>query len=326
MNLGEFVDKIVQAATQRTGLSSEDWEILASVKDTTIPWSQDLGAVYHDSLYSDAEAAEAMRSVDASDQKQAFAVWFERMASGAPGDTFWAETCLTGFAHASANIDNGNVIAAYGRVNHELLHHVMATFEPEQAMRVYGAFRRVLDVAVAVLVDSYVHALVTGMSQIGLNERLLKRMRVVAIRKMIDTGRDSIPLMTWDDALSVHIEEIDEQHKKLIELLNRLHECKASKKGDATIKAILKELIDYTVYHFAFEEKLFDEHGYPQTKEHKESHRKLEEQVHEFAKAFDAGSASLSADLFMFLRGWLNGHIRGSDRQYSPFLGAKKVA
>jgi len=326
VNIGQFVDEIVKGASQRSGLRDEDWRILASAKDTTLAWSQDMGAAYYESLYSDEEAAEAMRSVDSSDQKQAFAVWFERLASGAPGETFWAETCLTGFAHASANIDNSNVIAAYGRVHEVLLRHLMDAFEPARALEVYGAFRRVFDVTVAVLVDSYVHALVTGMSQIGLNERLLKRMRVVAIRKMIDTGRDSIPLMTWDDALSVHIPEIDEQHKKLIELLNRLHECKAAKKGDATIRGILEELVDYTVYHFAFEEKLFDQHGYPQTPEHKESHRKLEAQVHEFAKAFEAGSASLSADLFMFLRGWLNGHIRGSDRQYGPFLQDKMSA
>jgi hemerythrin-like metal-binding protein len=323
MSIKEFVDKIVGEASRRTGLADSDWATLAAVKETTIAWSQDMGAVYHDALYSDEEAAEAMRSVDSSDQKQAFAVWFERLASGSPGDTFWAETCLTGFAHASANIDNGNVIAAYGRVNDALLRRVMEAFDPTRAIAVYGAFRRVFDVTVAVLVDSYVHALVTGMSQIGLNERLLKRMRVVAIRKMIDSGRDSIPLMTWDDALSVGIEAIDDQHKKLIVILNRLHESKGSGKGDATMKQILKELIDYTVYHFAFEEKLFDQHGYPETLGHKESHRKLEAQVLEFAQAFEAGSASLSAELFMFLRGWLNGHIRGSDRQYSPFLACK---
>ncbi len=326
MNLGQFVKDVVAQASAHSGLGNDDWKLLAEVKDKTIGWSKELGAVYFEALYSDDEAAEAMKKIDSSDQKQAFSIWFERLASGSPGETFWAETCLTGFAHASANIDNRHVITAYGRVNEKLMRLVMGAFEPERAMQVYGSFCRVLDVAVAVLVDSYVHALMTGMSQIGLNEKLQQRMRVVAIRKMIDAGRDSIPLMTWDDALSVRIEAIDEQHKKLIDLLNRLHECKASKKGDQTISKILQELIDYTVYHFAFEEELFDKHGYPQTEEHKISHRKLEAQVLEFAKAFEAGSASLSADLFLFLRGWLNGHIRGSDRQYSPFIIEKMQA
>ncbi len=203
------------------------------------------------------------------------------------------------------------------------MRRILAAFEPALALKVYGAFRKVLDVALAVIVDSYVHALTTGMGQIGLNERLQKRMRVVAIRKMIDAGRDSIPLMTWDDALSVRIDAIDEQHKKLIELLNRLHESKATQRGNATLRKILKELIDYTVYHFAFEEKLFDKYRYKDAAEHTASHRRLESQVLDFAKAFEAGSASLSADLFLFLRGWLNGHIRGSDREYAPYLAEK---
>lgn len=223
MNIGEFVRGVVEDATKRTGLSEADWSLLAAEKATTLGWSQHIGEVYRDAMYSDAELAEAMKNVDSSDQKQAFAVWFERAASGAPGESFWAETCLTGFAHASAAIDNGNVVASFGRVKDAVLRHAMEAFEPSKAVEVYGAFCRVFDVAIAVLVDSYVHALVTGMSQIGLNERLLRRMRVVAIRKMIDTGRDSIPLMTWDDALSVQNATIDEQHRKLIELLNRLH-------------------------------------------------------------------------------------------------------
>lgn len=323
MDLGQLVQEIVESARLRSGLHDDDWQLLAAVKTTTIGWSQDLGAIHQQALLGDSASAEAMHIVDASDQKQAFAVWFERLASGAPGTTFWAETVLTGFVYASASIDNGAVIAAYGRVNDELLARSMAAFEPQEALKVYGAFRKILDVALAVIVDSYMHALMTGMGQIGLSERLQKRMRVVAIRKMIDAGRDSIPLMTWDDALSVRIDAIDEQHKKLIDLLNRLHQSKATKGGDATIRKILKELIDYTVYHFAFEEKLFDKYGYKQAVEHKKSHRMLESQVLEFAKAFEAGSASLSADLFLFLRGWLNGHIRGSDRQYAPFLVAK---
>jgi len=323
LDLEALVQGVVEGARQRTGLCDTDWQLIASVSETTINWSRDVGDVYQQALLGESETTEAIRGVDGMEPKQAFTVWFERVASGAPGATFWAETCLTGFAHASASIDNGSVITAYGRVNDELLRRTLAAFEPELALKVYGAFRKILDVALAVIVDSHVHALMTGMEQIGLNERLQKRMRVVAISKMIDAGRDSIPLMTWDDALSVRIDAIDEQHKKLIELLNRLHESKATKRGNATLRKILKELIDYTVYHFAFEEKLFDKYRYEDAAEHTASHRRLESQVLEFAKAFEAGSASLSADLFLFLRGWLNGHIRGSDREYAPYLAEK---
>lgn len=263
--------------------------------------------------------------MDRGDQEQGFAVWYERVVSGAPGESFWAETCLNGFVHASADIDNGRVIVALGKVSDLFLAKAAAEFEPSRAIAIFSAFRKTLDVASALMVDSYVSALVRGMSQIGLNDRLLKRMRTVAIRKMIDAGRDSIPLMTWDDALSVGVQEIDTQHKRLIGLLNDLHQAKAAGKGDATLKGVLRELVDYTHTHFAYEEKLFKDHGYPGAEGHEQAHIALKAQVVAFGEAFESGKASLSADLFMFLRNWLNGHIRGTDRRYTTFFQSRGV-
>jgi hemerythrin-like metal-binding protein len=142
---------------------------------------------------------------------------------------------------------------------------------------------------------------------------------------MIDTGRDVLPLMDWNDSLSVGIGEVDKQHQVLIQLLNRLHTSKALGKGSAELKGILLELANYTTQHFAYEEKLLTEHKYPEFGSHKESHDKLTAQVMKFATDFESGSATLSAELFMFLRSWLNGHIRGSDRHYAAYLNGRGV-
>lgn len=324
VDIKQFADQLALGAAKAIELSDEDWAALARVKADTILWAQEMGRCYDSTLLASA-TKERSETGDRGDQEQAFAVWYERLVSGAPGDSFWAETCLDGFFHASDDIDNSRVIAALGKVSDLFLQKAIATFPPNEAFRVYQAFRRVLDVALALMVDSYVSALLRGMSQIGLNDRLLKRMRTVAIRKMIDEGRESIPLMTWDDALSVGVETIDTQHKKLIGLLNDLHSAKATGKGDATLKAVLHELLEYTNSHFAFEENLFREHGYPNTSEHEQAHVALKSQVVAFAEDFASGKASLSADLFMFLRNWLNGHIRGSDRRYAPFLQERGV-
>ncbi len=318
VDIKQVADSLARNAASAVGHTSEDWQTLAAAKAQTIPWAEELGRCYGAALYDDRKTEEGAQ--DRGDQEQGFAVWYERLVSGAPGESFWAETALDGFVHASADVDNGRVLAALGRVSDEFLRKAAAAFPSDRALAVFGAFRRSLDVASAVMVDSYVSALVRGMSQIGLNDRLLKRMRTVAIRKMIDEGRESIPLMTWDDALSVGVSEIDTQHKKLIAILNELHHAKASGKGDATLKTVLRELVDYTHTHFAYEEKLFQEHGYPAKGEHEQAHVALKAQVVAFGEAFETGKASLSADLFMFLRNWLNGHIRGSDRRYGPFL------
>lgn len=212
-----------------------------------------------------------------------------------------------------------------GRIQQEFLKRALESFEQAQAIEVYGAFKRVFDTALSVMVDSYLHALMLGMSEIGMNERLVNRIRKVAIRRMINQAREVLPLIDWTDALSVGIASIDDQHKKLVELLNALHDSSVTGKGNEQIKGILQELVGYTVNHFAYEEKLFAEHGYPETDSHKEAHVALTSQVGKFNEEFQAGNAKLSGDLFKFLRTWLNGHIRGTDKLYGPYLAERGV-
>jgi len=325
INIREFAEGLARRAAASVGHEQADWDSLARASTTMIPWSEELGIAYAEAMQRSGPARDDAAAPAGGEEAQAFAVWYERIASGNPGESFWAETCLDGFVHASADTDTGRFVAALGRVSSLFLQKASAAFPAEQAFEVFGAFRRTLDVAAAVMTDSYVSALLRGMSQIGLNDRLLKRMRTVAIRKMVDEGRSTIPMMTWDDALSVGVGTIDDQHKRLIQLLNDLHQAKAAGKGDATLKAVLRELVEYTNTHFAFEEALFREHGYPNASEHEQGHVALKSQVVAFVEAYEAGTASLSVDLFMFLRNWLNGHIRGTDRRYAPFFAERGV-
>ncbi len=88
---------------------------------------------------------------------------------------------------------------------------------------------------------------------------------------------------------------------------------------------VLGRLKDYTVNHFAYEEKLFAKHGYPQAESHAQIHAKLVEQVQDFAAEVRAGRATVSMDLLRFLRKWLTDHIMGTDKQYGPYLAARGV-
>jgi hemerythrin len=224
-------------------------------------------------------------------------------------------------SHAAAGVDNRQVIAMGSLIEEEFLARALNAFDSnDKAMEVYRAFKKIFSVAMSVMVDSYLHAIMRGMEGIGMNERLVARIRKVAIRRMIEEARSVLPLIDWSDSLSVGLSVIDEQHKKLVEILNRLHDGSVSGKGNEQLKGILLELVQYTVDHFATEEKYFEEHNYPDTAAHKEAHAALVKQVAAFNDAFQAGDAKLSGDLFKFLRSWLNGHIRGTDKLYGPYL------
>lgn len=132
-------------------------------------------------------------------------------------------------------------------------------------------------------------------------------------------------LITWKEVYSVNITEIDNQHKKLIELINNLHDAMITGKGKEEISKTLRGLVNYTLTHFATEEKYFDQYDFPGSEAHKKQHRDLVEQVAALQKKHESGERVLTIDVMNFLRDWLNDHIIGSDKGYGSYLNSKGV-
>ncbi|MGD1075133.1 MAG: bacteriohemerythrin [Thermodesulfovibrionales bacterium] len=132
-------------------------------------------------------------------------------------------------------------------------------------------------------------------------------------------------LITWSDDLSVNIGSIDAQHKKLVALVNTLHDAMSSGKGQQALGKILDELIEYTKSHFATEERLMTTHVYPGYLSHKKEHDGLTQQVLTVHQDFKAGKPVITVEIMRFLKDWLSRHIQGTDKKYSPFLISKGV-
>jgi hemerythrin len=127
-------------------------------------------------------------------------------------------------------------------------------------------------------------------------------------------------LVEWSDDLSVQVVEIDEQHKKLVEMLNDLHEAMRAGRARDKLGEILDGLIQYAEYHFSTEEEYFDRLEYPDAEAHKREHRDFVKQVSEFKAGFDRGSVLLSVTVMNFLVDWAKYHIQGIDRSFGPSL------
>jgi len=123
--------------------------------------------------------------------------------------------------------------------------------------------------------------------------------------------------------LETGVPECDQQHRKLVSLVNRLYRAVKAGEGREVLAEILNELVAYTDYHFKTEEYYFDRFGYPEGDLHKEIHRKLTAQVLSFKEKFERGEATVSYDLLNFLKDWLVNHIGKTDKKYGPFLREK---
>lgn len=122
--------------------------------------------------------------------------------------------------------------------------------------------------------------------------------------------------LTWSNQFSVGIKEIDDQHKKLISILNDLSEARRTEKGRKDIERILDELTQYTVYHFKAEEQYMERFNYKFKKEHKEEHDRFVAKVADFIEGYKEERFMLTMAMMNFLMDWIKKHILGTDQNY----------
>lgn len=132
--------------------------------------------------------------------------------------------------------------------------------------------------------------------------------------------------MEWKNNYSVHVEELDRQHQRLIQIINSLHDAMKIGAPKPALERILSDLVSYTRFHFQTEEQLMRAHRFPEYKEHLREHESLTSTVVRFDEDLRAGRVALSVPLMQFLKSWLSGHILQSDSKYAPFMTGQAAA
>ena len=126
--------------------------------------------------------------------------------------------------------------------------------------------------------------------------------------------------ITWTDNYIIDNALIDEQHQKLINLINNLHAAFLEGKANNRLNEIVEDLVAYTKYHFQSEEEIFCKTEYLEKEKHKEQHRDFIEKIKEFKNKLTTGDSRLSFDIMLFLQKWLQNHILISDKEYKDFI------
>ncbi len=129
----------------------------------------------------------------------------------------------------------------------------------------------------------------------------------------------------WNNQLSTGIDKIDDQHKKLVGLVNDLADAMRAGKSRDVIAKVLDELGEYTKSHFGFEEAAFSKYGYPRAEEHAKSHGELIRELAELSRKHEAGAIGISVEVLGFVTEWVRGHIMSEDQAYVPFLMGKDL-
>ena len=124
----------------------------------------------------------------------------------------------------------------------------------------------------------------------------------------------------WFDSFNTGINQFDEQHKKIIDLINTSYESVRQKKEKEISLQVIEDLLSYTLYHFENEERWMKLHEYPDQEQHVAEHASLKNSVEQFRKGFDTDFEKNQRELYHFLRDWLTNHIKVSDKKLGDYL------
>ncbi len=130
-------------------------------------------------------------------------------------------------------------------------------------------------------------------------------------------------VIEWKSVYETGIVALDNEHRGLIQEINRLYEAVRDKKGEAVLGDILVMLEGYTVDHFQHEERLMAEYHYPGLADHQKIHHELIDRIQELKGKENFGTEDLAKELLTFLRGWVLEHILKIDKEYGAFLESR---
>ncbi len=120
-------------------------------------------------------------------------------------------------------------------------------------------------------------------------------------------------LLEWKEEYATGIEEVDDEHKDLIDVINRLHDLLLADDAKLTVPAFFDRLLKGVTAHFALEERIMGESDYPELAAHRQDHERLLDEIHDLVEAFAQAEEIDSVDLAMRLEPWFSHHFATHD-------------
>ncbi len=121
----------------------------------------------------------------------------------------------------------------------------------------------------------------------------------------------------WTDDLSVGVEEIDQQHKRFLLIINDLYEALENENEKVVLGDIISQLASYAMFHFMTEEKYMDLFHYEGSESHKKEHERLRGKITEFGETYADNPEKHAQELLHFLKDYLADHLIKMDHKYA---------
>jgi len=125
-----------------------------------------------------------------------------------------------------------------------------------------------------------------------------------------------VSIIVWKTEYSVGVAELDNDHRKLISMINQLHLAMHNDRGQTVIKTIISDMLNYIKLHFSKEEAYMRQAGYLGLLAHLREHEGFVRKAQELKQRSESGEFVLSLEVVQYLSDWLKGHILEADMRY----------
>jgi hemerythrin-like metal-binding protein len=131
---------------------------------------------------------------------------------------------------------------------------------------------------------------------------------------------------TWREEHSVHVEDMDVQHRRLVDFVDELRIALKRNRPRRSVSGILGNLVQFVYIHFADEEQFMRAHEFPGLADHAAVHQRIYLQLVEMQQLFESGQRELlETDATAIFEG-LEEHFIQADRKYGEYFSRQPLA
>jgi len=169
-----------------TGYTDADAQIMLEVADQTGPWGPMITTAFYDKLYGYESTSPVFKEGERPTREKSLIHWYDMLIAGKVNDDFWQWQWYVGIVHIPRGISNSFMMGMMSSVQQLFITQCMATFEKEQALIVYGAFKRITDVVAGLIAESYFESYLEAVERsTGQSHKLIERQVNFAVTEMV---------------------------------------------------------------------------------------------------------------------------------------------
>lgn len=138
----------------------------------------------------------------------------------------------------------------------------------------------------------------------------------------LEAGGTAMQAQTWSTEYATGHPMVDAQHQRLFGMIHALHGAIMAQRGREEILHRLEQFERTVIEHFAAEDRMMAQHGYPQARRHRDCHRHLMAKAEAIVDDFRTGKLRVTPSLSQFLADWIRQHIEDEDAELIGWVKA----